>query len=311
MAMAVYEHTYKQYLGKLTPEWSRFLVIPRHAFRDVFKSKLFIAFYVCCFLPLLAEAILIYLHHNVSAIEILKSMQIVNSIRELIPIDATFFQFFVNFQATLAFFVALLVGPPLVARDLRNNALPLYLCRPFSRTDYVLGKMSVLLILLSAMTWVPQLLLFLFQSYLEGPSWFLSNLSLASAIFISSVVWILLLALLSQAVSALVKWRVIASGALLGLFFIPSVFGEIVNQLFQTRWGSIISLGALIKNVTSGLFGTFVEASTHVTEWDGRVGREIILNEPPLWVSWFALFVVCAICLALLSRKVKAYEVVR
>src|SRR6266540_4116539 len=85
------------------------------------------------------------------------------SVTELIPIDASFFQFFVNFQAALAFFVTLLVGPPLVSRDLRNNALPLYLCRPFSRAEYVLGKMSVLLILLSAITWVPQLLLFLFQ----------------------------------------------------------------------------------------------------------------------------------------------------
>jgi len=304
--MAVYEHTYKQYLGRLTPEWSRFLVIPRHAFRDVFKSKLFTAFFVVCFIPLLIEAILIYLHHNVNALAILKV-----NVRELIPIDAFFFQTFVNLQASFAFFVTLLVGPPLVARDLRNNALPLYLCRPFSRTEYVLGKMSVLLILLSAMTWVPQLLLFLFQSYLEGGRWFIDNLWLASAIFIGSVVWILLLALLSQAVSALVKWRVIASAALLGIFFIPSVFGEVINQIFLTRWGNIISLGALMKNVTAGLFGTFVQASGHITEWDGRVGREIIVNEPPLIASWFALFVVCAICLALLSRKVKAYEVVR
>jgi len=304
--MSVYEHTYKQYLGKLTPEWSRFLVIPRHAFRDVFKSKLFTAFFIVCFIPLLIEAILIYLHHNVNALAILKV-----DVRELIPIDAFFFQTFVNLQGTFAFFVTLLVGPPLVARDLRNNALPLYLCRPFSRTEYVLGKMSVLLILLSAITWVPQLLLFLFQSYLEGASWFVNNLSIASAIFIGSVVWILLLALLSQAVSALVKWRVIASAALLGIFFIPSVFGEVVNQIFLTRWGNIISLGALIKNVTAGLFGTFVRAAGHVTAWDGRVGREIILNEPPIWAWWFALFVVCAICLALLSRKVKAYEVVR
>ncbi|MEP6820122.1 MAG: ABC transporter permease subunit [bacterium] len=304
--MAVYEHTYKQYPGKLTPEWSRFLVIPRHAFRDVFKSKLFTAFFVICFLPLLLEAILIYLHHNVNALAILKV-----NVRALIPIDASFFETFVNVQASLAFFVALLVGPPLVARDLRNNALPLYLCRPFSRTEYVLGKMSVLLILLSAITWVPQLLLFLFESYLEGASWFVHNLSMASAIFIGSAVWILLLALLSQAISALVKWRVIASAALLGLFFIPSIFGEVVNGLFQTRWGSIISIGALMKNVTDGLFGTFVLASTHYTDWDGRVGHEIVVNEPPLWASWFALFVVCAICLALLSRKVKAYEVVR
>jgi ABC-type transport system involved in multi-copper enzyme maturation permease subunit len=304
--MSVYEHTYKQYLGKLTPEWSRFLIIPRHALRDVFKSKLFTAFFVVCFIPLLIEAILIYLHHNVNALAILKV-----DVRELIPIDASFFQFFVNLQGIFAFFVTLLVGPPLVARDLRNNALPLYLCRPFSRTEYVLGKMSVLLILLSAITWVPQVFLFLFQSYLEGASWFVHNLSLASGIFISSLVWILLLALLSQAVSALVKWRVIASGALLGIFFIPSVFGEVINNLFLTRWGSIISLGALIQNVTKGLFGTFVRASTHYTDWNGRFGTEIIVNEPPLWASWFALFLICAICLALLSRKVKAYEVVR
>jgi ABC-type transport system involved in multi-copper enzyme maturation permease subunit len=306
MVMAVYEHTYKPYLGKLTPEWSRFLIIPRHAFRDVFKSKLFTAFFVLCFAPLLIEAILIYLHHNVNALEILKV-----NVRELIPIDASFFQTFVNLQGGLAFFVTLLVGPPLVARDLRNNALPLYLCRPFSRTEYVLGKMSVLLILLSAITWVPQLLLFCFQAYLEGASWFVDNLSLASAIFIGSVVWILLLALLSQVVSALVKWRVIASATLIGIFFIPSVFGEVINNLFLTRWGNIISLSALIKNVTAGLFGTFIQASGHFTDWDGRVGREIIVNEPPLWASWFALFVICAICLALLSRKVKAYEVVR
>jgi ABC-2 type transport system permease protein len=304
--MAVYEQTYKQYAGKLTPEWSRFLIIPRHAFRDVFKSKLFTAFFIVCFLPLLVEAILIYLHHNVNALALMKV-----NVRELIPIDAFFFQTFVNLQATFAFFVTLLIGPPLVARDLRNNALPLYLCRPFSRTEYVLGKMSVLLILLSAMTWIPQLLLFCFQGYLEGAGWFVDNLWMASAIFIGSVVWILLLALLSQVVSALVKWRVVASGALLGIFFIPSVFGEVINQLFFTRWGNIISLGALMKNVSAGLFGTFVRTTGHMTEFDNGVVREMVMNEPPLWASWFALGLICMICLALLSRKVKAYEVIK
>ena len=94
------------------------------------------------------------------------------NVRELVPIDAYFFQMFINIQGGFAFFVAVLVGPPLVSRDMCNNALPLYLCRPFSRTEYVIGKMSVLLILLSLVTWVPQLLLFLFQSYLEGFAWF-------------------------------------------------------------------------------------------------------------------------------------------
>jgi len=301
--MAVYEQTYKRYAGPLTPEWSRFFIIPRHAYRGVFKSKLFTAFFVICFIPLLVEAILIYLHHNVNALGILRV-----NVRELIPIDASFFETFVNLQGGFAFFVALLVGPPLVSRDLRNNALPLYLCRPFSRTEYVLGKMSVLLILLSLITWIPQLLLFFFQSYLEGATWFVSNLWIASAIVIGSVVWILLLALLSQAVSALVKWRVVASAALLGIFFIPSVFGEFINVVFMTRWGHIVSLGALMKNVSDGLFGTFVRTTGRFSAFDGR---EVILNEPPLWCSWAALFVICAICLALLSKKVKAYEVVQ
>jgi hypothetical protein len=122
----------------------------------------------------------------------------------------------------------------------------------------------------------------------------------------------LLLGLLSQAISALVKWRVVASAALLGIFFIPSVFGEVFNQIFLTRWGSIISLNALMRNLYAGLFGTFVRevGTVRIIDFSDNV-REIVLREPPLWCSWAALFVICAICLALLSRKVKAYEVVR
>jgi ABC-2 type transport system permease protein len=306
--MAVYEQTYKPYKGALTPEWSRFLIIPRHTLRGVFNSKLFTAFYVICFLPLLLEAVLIYLHHNITALTIMNATP-----RQLIPIDAFFFQTFVSVQGGFAFFVALLVGPPLVSRDLRNNALPLYLCRPFSRTEYVMGKMSVLLILLSWITWVPQLLMFFFQSYLEGFAWFRSNLWIASAIVIAGVVWILLLALISQTVSALLKWRIVASGAMLGLVFIPSVFAGIVNFIFQTRWANIISLFALMSNITEGLFGTFdrVSGRIQITDFNDNVIREVLLMEPPLWVCWGALFLFCAVCLAILHWKIKAYEVVR
>lgn len=305
--MAVYEQTYKPYKGKLTPEWSRFLIIPQHTLRGVFNSKLFTAFYVICFLPLLVEAVLIYLHHNVTALAIMNL-----NARQLIPIDGSFFQTFVGVQGGFAFFVALLVGPPLVSRDLRNNALPLYLCRPFSRTEYVMGKMSVLIILLSWITWVPQLLMFLFQSYLEGFVWFRDNLWLASAIIIGGLVWILLLGLLSQTVSALLKWRIVASGAMLGLVFIPSVFAGIVNFIFQTRWANIISLFALMSNITAGLFGTFdrVSGRIQISDFDDNVVREVLLMEPPLWACWAALFIFCAVCLAILHWKVKAYEVV-
>ena len=306
--MAVYEQTYKRYAGPLTPEWSRFLIIPRHALRSVFNSKLFAAFFAFCFIPLLVEAILIYLRHNVGALAALSI-----NVREIIPVDAFFFETFVNIQNSFAFLLALLIGPPLVSRDLRNNGLPLYLCRPFSRTEYVIGKMSVLFILLSLVTWIPQLLLFFFQSYLEGFTWFRANMWIASAILIASLFWILLLALLTQTISALVKWRVVASGALVALFLIPSAFGLFVNEVFRTKWGNIISLIASVRNVTAGLFGTFERASEirRIRDFEGTIIREVALLEPPLWLSWTVLFLLCALCLALLSWRVKAYEVVK
>src|SRR4051794_23417257 len=142
--MAVYEHTYKQYAGEVTPRWSRFLILPRHSYRSIFQSKLFIAFFVACFIYPLVASILIYLHHNAEALAIMEL-----AIRRLVPIDAEFFLNLVVGQGMCAFFITLLIGPPLVSRDVTNNGLPLYLCRPFSRAEYVLGKMSVLLILLS------------------------------------------------------------------------------------------------------------------------------------------------------------------
>src|SRR2546430_9760837 len=225
--MAVLERSVQRYKDGLSPEVSRFLIIPRHAFRDVFRSKLFTAFFALSFIWPLVCAILIYLHHNVNALGIMKL-----NVADVLPIDALFFQVFIEVQGSIGFFLAMLVGPQQVSRDLTNNALPLYLCRPFSRSEYVVGKMSIVIILLSTITWVPGLILFLLQSYLEGWAWFWDNLPIASAIFLGSLVWIVLLALLTQAISAWVKWRVGARAALLGGFFIPSAFAPNINHTF-------------------------------------------------------------------------------
>src|SRR3989441_6772716 len=275
--MAVLERTYKRYQGALSPDWSRFLIIPRHAFRDVFRSKLFTAFFALSFIWPLVCAILIYLHHNVNALGIMKL-----NVADVLPIDAFFFQVFVEVQGTIGFFLAMLVGPQQVSRDLTNNALPLYLCRPFTRSEYVVGKMSIVMILLSTISWVPGLILFLLQSYLEGWSWFSQNIPIASAIFLGSLVWILLLALLTQTISAWVKWRLAASAGLIGLFFIPSVFAAILNEMLATHWGNLLSLGSLIRNVWAGLFGTFVQQVGQVQQMRrGEIIREAWVTEPP------------------------------
>src|SRR5262249_16172426 len=235
--MSVYEHSYKPYKGQLTPAWSRFLVLPRYAYRDLFKYKTFTALFIFCYVFPLLYMILIYLHHNVNALQVMNLSQADIS---FIAINGFFFYIFTSIQTELAFLFTVIIGPVLISRDLANNALPLYLCRPFSRLEYIVGKMSVLLILLSLITWVPGLFLFLFQSYLEGGAWMRENLWIATAIFTVSMAWLLALSLLSMAFSAWIKWRTAASAALFAIILIPIPLGFTIQELFGTSRGHLL-----------------------------------------------------------------------
>lgn len=304
--MAVYEHLYSAYEGESHSAWSRFLVIPRYALREVFKSKLLVTIFILCFIYPLVATILVYLHHNTNALSMLQL-----NVRELLPIDASFFQTFLEVQGAFSFILTVIVAPPLISRDLSNNALPLYLCRPLSRTEYVAGKMTVIVFLLSVVTWIPGLLIFFFQASLSGFGWLWENLWMIWAIFFGFTVWMILLSLLSLAVSAFVRWRVVASGALLGLFFVPSAFAEIVNNLFLTHTGNLISMWASMNSIWRGLFGLFERQSGSIRGRDAnRQIIEIVMLEPPLWASWLVIALVCAVCVWLLTRKVRAYEVI-
>src|SRR2546428_4044000 len=236
--MAVYEHTYKPYEGKMTPAWSRFLVLPRYAYQDIFKYKLFTALFVLCYVCPLVYTVLIYLRHNVGALAAFGTTAI--EIGKDLPIGGGFFFIFVNIQTSLAFIFTVIIGPVLISRDLANNALPLYLSRPFTRFEYIVGKISVLLILLSLITWVPGLLLFLFNAYLEGGGWMAENWWIANAIFTLSFSWLVILSLLATAFSAWIKWRTAASAALFAVLIIPTPIGFAIQDMFDTKIGHML-----------------------------------------------------------------------
>jgi len=288
--MAVYGHTYKAYEGKLTPSWSRFLVIPRYAYQDLFKYTLFIVLFVVCFIPPLVFATIIYLHHNVNALTIFGV-----SPSSIVPINGLFFSVYTGIQTSLAFIFTVIIGPVLISRDLANNGLPLYLCRPFSRFEYIFGKMSVLLILLSSVTWVPGLLLFLFQSYLEGGGWMVSNLWILGAITVVSLAWIIILTLLAVAFSAWIKWRTAASAALFAIFIIPTPIGFAIQGILKTTKGHLLNVGAALTVMTQELF---------------RLNLDDDQKFFSLGEAWIVFFAYAAICLYMLWRRVRAYEVV-
>src|SRR5580700_5551838 len=169
--MAVYKKTYRPYEGALTGRLTRLWVIPRYAFEDLHRSRFLTTFFVASYLYPLICALIIYVQHNASALGLLG----VQGANRLISINVTFFMSLLGWQSMLALFLASFIGPGQVSPDLANNALALYLARPFSRVEYVLGKMAVLLILLSLMTWVPCMLLFAYQGYMEGGTWMTDN----------------------------------------------------------------------------------------------------------------------------------------
>src|SRR5882672_8114871 len=181
VSVAVYRRTYTSYAGALTPAWSRCLVLFRYSRKNLFRSKLQTGLFVLSFFFPLACLIMIYLANNLSFLEN------IGASNQLIKIDNKFFFFFMDVQGVLAFVLTAFTGPGLISPDLANGALPLYFCRPFSRAEYVLGKASVLAILLSQITWVPGLVLFAVQSSLAGSAWTWEHLWIAGSIILSSL----------------------------------------------------------------------------------------------------------------------------
>ena len=300
--MAVYKKTYRPYDGQLTPSWSRFLVIPRYAFEDLHRSKFLTTFFFLSFLVPLISAIVIYVQHNASVFNLVGAQ----GANRLISVNVVFFMTCLGWQSMLALFLAAFIGPGQVSPDLANNALALYLARPFSRTEYVLGKMSVLLILLSAMTWVPGLLLFAYQGYLEGWDWVTANIRIAGGMFFGAWIWILILSLLALALSAWVKWKPAAGGLMFGVFFVAAGFGATINGVQRTNWGHLFNISYLVGSVWVWLF----EGSTKTT--NGAVFFRVPMGEElPLWCSWAVLAGLSLVCLYMLARKIRGTEVVR
>jgi len=300
--MAVYKRNYKPYSGVLTANWTRFLILPRYSLAKIFDSKLLIGFFVLSFIPFLVAGTIIYLTHN----PIARTLIGIRGDGDLISIDNRFFFYLLHFQGSLAFLITAWIGPGLVSPDLNNNALPLYLCRPFSRVEYVVGKMSVLVFLLSLITWVPDLFLYSLQAELEGNGWFTANLPIAGAIFLGSLLWIMVQSLLALALSAWIKWRIAASGLMFALFFVAAGFGETFNQVLRTYWGHTINLVYLIERVWTSLFDIPIAISR-----GGRMVADPRKLDVPIGITWVILIGVCGLCLLLLNRRLRAREVVR
>jgi ABC-2 type transport system permease protein len=238
------------------------------------------------FSPLVC-AILIYLNHNSTILSLLHARN-----NEVINVNGDFFLGFLGVQGGVAFFLTAFIGPGTIAPDLSNGAMPLYFCRPFTRAEYVLGKLCSLFYLLSLITWIPALVLFGVEANLSGPGWVWHNKSLAVGIVLCSWIYILMISLMAMALSAWVRWRIAAGALILGTMFFLSGFGAAINAVLRSNVGYYIAPGALIARVCAQVFG--LESPVDI----------------PASGAWIALLVFCGLSLWLLGKKIRAVEVV-
>lgn len=285
--MAVYERIWRRYDGELTPLKWRAAVITKYALAEAFSSRIFTAFYVLCLLPTLIGVFLVYLSHNVNLLQ-----QVGLTAEFMGGLTAVFFQFLFLWQAVPAFLVAVIVSPSLIAADISNNALSLYLSRPVTRRDYVLGKMAVLALLLSPITWMGGLLIFFLQAYLEGNNWGIENWRIGMAYLVGHIIWIVVISLLTLAISAWVRFKPAARGALFGIIFILAGFAQAINAVTRTSVGDLIHLTRAIVNVVMSIFG----GPTH--------------GDLPIAFNWITLIATCVLSIWMLHRKLRAHEVV-
>jgi ABC-2 type transport system permease protein len=118
---------------------------------------------------------------------------------------------------------------------------------------------------------------------------------------VTSWVAIAVYSLLVMAISAWVKWRLAAGAALFGTFMISNTVGMAINGLFSTNLGSFFSLTLVMNTIRDSLFGT--------DNWNSLDLPPFMLLSVP--AAWTSLALLCGLCLLLLSRRIRAYEVVK
>jgi ABC-2 type transport system permease protein len=237
--VSVLDRGYRRWQGTPTPYWWRILVMPRYDFDEVVRRRVWLMACLGCLAPPLVLGGMTYLFANVG---VLRQMGVPLPADWSLPLPGLeLYAAFTTIQLYACTGLALLVGPQLMTRDFANSAIPLYLSKALRRTDYVLGRWTALLVLLSLVTWVPYLLDWLLSVGLAPPAWREQNSWLPLRIVWGFVPAIVLLTAVVSATCACVHRSNVARAALLGLFVITFIFAGVLSTGSHSVYGEVVS----------------------------------------------------------------------
>jgi ABC-2 type transport system permease protein len=278
--MPIHDQGYRRYGGSKAAVGQGWMVIARAGIRTMFAKRAFLGLLLFAWVPFLIRAVQFYAAANLPQAQLLA------------PTAETFRQF-LEYQETFVFFVTVYVGAGLIANDRRANALQIYLSKPLSRTEYVFGKLAILVAFLLLVTWVPAMVLLLVQIAFAGNfTFFRNNLFLFPAITVFSFIEVIMVATAMLALSSMSK-----SSRYVGIMYAAVIF-------FSSAVYGVLYLATRSTSLS------WISFTANLTQIGNVIFRLPLKYDTPWPVSLLMIVAVVVISGFVLERRVRGVEVV-
>lgn len=191
--MPIHDQGYRRYGGSRDAVGRAWQVIATAGVRTMLAKRQFVFLLLLAWAPFVVRSVQIYVASSFQQAAFLAP-------------KADTFREFLDQQGIFVFFITIYVGAGLIAADRRANALQVYLSKPLTRAEYIAGKLAILALFLTIVTWAPAMGLLLVQTIFAGSIQFVrENAFLVPAITLYSVIQVLLAATTMLALSSLSK----------------------------------------------------------------------------------------------------------
>ena len=278
--MPIHDQSYRRYGGQRGDLRRVWVVIAQAGILQFVKKRAFLGLLLFAWMPFIVRAVQAYFSTTFAQVEAL-------------AINADTYRAFLDQQSTFVFFVTVFVGAGLIANDRRANALQIYLSKPLTRAEYVLGKFAILFTFLVLVTWLPAILLLLLQGAFAGSFTFLRhNVHLVPAITLFSLVQVLVATLSMLALSSMSNSSRFVAVMYAGIVLFTDAMFAALRGILGSTGLSWISVPATLEQVGDAIFRTKLRYDT------------------PVAVSVIVLLAVGVVSISGLQRQGRGVEVV-
>lgn len=200
-----------------------------------------------------------------------------------LPLWQTVFVFMIKAQLLYVMIVAARLGPPLIADDLKSNALPIYFARPITPLSYMLGKWLTIGVFIAACTLIPNLLSLIGGVLITGgPGTWGQTLGLAWALLLVGAGTMLVGGLLILAISSLTSDKRFVLVGWLAVVLLPEITQQVINEnVAAADTSRLLGSVALSQNTVTltawllGLREVWASTPLPAEAYEAALGRQV------------------------------------